>query len=136
LIDIDTSDKKEQRKFGLVMGAAIALLGGARYALHGFETVPANFFIVAGVFAALGLVAPKALQPVFVAWMKLALVLNWVMTRVFLAFAFYCVITPTRFFVTLFGEDPLKRAYLPESESYWEEPDDQPDDLASYKNQF
>lgn len=136
MIDIDTSDKTEQRKFGLVMGVAISILGGIRYAIHGFEQVPTYFFIVAGVFAVLGLVAPKLLQPVFYLWMKLALVLNWVMTRVFLAFAFYCVVTPTSFFVRIFGEDPLKRAWLPPSDSYWEDAEDQPDDLDSYKNQF
>jgi len=136
MIEIDTSDKKEQRKFGLVMGVAFALLGMVRYALHGFEQVPLRLFIVAAVFAVLGLVAPKSLQPVFWVWMKLAMGMNWVMTRVFLAFAFYFIVTPTRLFVLKFGSDPLKRAWLPPSESYWEEPEAQPDDLDSYKNQF
>lgn len=136
MIEINTSDKNEQRKFGLVMGAAIAIIGGIRFCLQGFEEVPVRFFVIAALFTALGLLAPKLLQPVFWVWMKLAMVLNWVMTRIFLAFAFYCVITPTRFFVMIFGDDPLKRAWLPKTASYWEEPEAQPNDLDSYKNQF
>lgn len=136
MIDIDTSSRKEQRNFGLVMGAAFAVLGLIRWGLHGFEGFPWIFFSIGAVFAVLGLVAPPVLKPVFVAWMKLATVLNWIMTRVFLGVAFFLLITPVRLIIKVFAEDPLKRAWRPEAESYWEEPDEQPKDIRRYKNQF
>ena len=136
MLYIDTSDKWEQRKFGLLMGVIIALIGLVRWAIHGFSDFPVYFFVVAGVFFGLGLVAPVALKPVFLAWMKLAVVLNWIMTRVMLGLAFYLMITPVRFVIKVFGEDPLKRAYLPEVETYWEEAEDQPEEFDRYRNQY
>ncbi len=136
MLDIDTSDKKEQRKFGLVMGVAIALLGLLRYALHGFEHFPLYFFIVAAVFAAFGLVFPKALQPVFVVWIKFALVLNWIMTRVFLTITFYLMMAPVRVILQLFSDDPLKRAFKDAKETYWEDAEEQPKEFERYRQQF
>jgi len=135
---INTSDRREQRKFGLVMAAAILVLGMIRWLLHGvaWAVFPAYFVIVAGVFLVLGLAAPRALQPIFVLWMKLAFVLNCIMTRVLLALAFYLMITPVRVLVRIFGEDPLKRTWLPGSESYWEPPEEQPKEFDRYRNQF
>lgn len=136
MIHIDTSDRTEQRKFGLVMAAAITVLGTIRWALHGFTELPVYWYGVAAVFLALGLVAPPVLKPVFVLWMKLAVVLNWIMTRLFLGFAFYAMITPVRLCIRLFGEDPLKRQWKAPGDSYWEEPEDQPQDLDRYRQQF
>ncbi len=136
MIDIDTSSKSEQRKFGIVMGIAISVLGLIRFALHGFEHIPTNFFIVAAVFFLLGLIVPKVLQPIFVIWMKFALALNWVMTRVLLTLAFYLMITPVRVLVQIFSEDPLKRQWPPVGESFWEEPEEQPEEFDRYRNQF
>jgi hypothetical protein len=131
---VDTSDPKELRKFGLVMAAAFLSLGGLRFGWHGaFPWVPAS---LAGTFLVLGLAAPRVLGPVYAAWMKFALALNWTMTRVLLTAAFYGLITPTAVFHKLFASDPLKRAWEPDAESYWEPPDSQPDDLEQYKNQF
>jgi hypothetical protein len=136
MIDIDTSSKKEQRKFGLLMAAAITVLGLLRYALHGFAQFPVGFFGVALLFAILGLIAPRVLQPALVGWLKFAIALNWVMTRLLLGFAFYLMFTPVRFIIRIFGEDPLKRQWLPGASSYWEEPEEQPDDFERYRNQF
>ena len=135
-IDIDTTDKKEQRKFGLLMAAAIIVLGLIRWAFHGFNVFPINFFIVASVFLILGLLLPKALKPVFDIWLRFAVVLNWFMTRLFLTVAFYLLIVPIGIIFRLFGEDPMKRKWKPESDSYWEEPEEQPSDFNRYRKMF
>jgi hypothetical protein len=136
MLHIDTSDRKEQRKFGVVVGIAFLLFGLLRWWLHNFEHIPVVFFSLGGVLITLGLVAPPLLKPVFIAWMKLAIVLNWIMTRVFLSVAFYLMITPARWMIHYFGEDPLKRAYLPESETYWEKPDYQPRTREEFRRMF
>jgi hypothetical protein len=139
---IDVTNRSEQRKFGLVMAAAIAVLGFVRVALHwyfwgGAFHWPVWFLAVAAVFLVLGLVLPRALQPVFRAWMGLALVLNVVMTHVLLTLAFYLLITPFRPVARIFGGgDPLKRDLDPEQASYWEEAEDQPTELERYRQQF
>lgn len=140
MLDIDTSSKTEQRKFGLVMAAAISILGllraVIRFALHGTLANPLWFFIVAVPFLALGLIWPKGLKPVFVAWIKLALVLNWIVTHVLLTVVFFLIIIPMGIVMRLFSEDPLKRKWLPQANSYWEEPEEQPEAFDRYLNQF
>ncbi len=136
MLNIDTSSRREQRNFGLVMGAAFGVIGLLRWAVHGLEDFPAVFLAIGVVFAILGLLAPRVLKPLFVAWMKLATVLNWVMTRLFLGAAFYLIITPVRLIVKIVADDPLKRAWLPGAETYWEEPEEQPEDIRRYRNQF
>ena len=68
--------------------------------------------------------------------MKFAPVLNWIMTRLLLSIIFYLMITPTRVLMRIFSDDPLKRRFEPDAETYWEEPDEQPDDPARYENMF
>jgi len=137
MVKPDTSSRVEQRKFGLVMAAAFCLLGLLRWAIHHFSAFPVWFFVVAAVFAVLGLVAPRVLQPVFVVWMKLAEALNWFMTRVFLTVAWWLIITPTSLIMRLGRkEDPLKRAWLPASDTYWEPAEEMGEGVESFKNQF
>lgn len=136
MIDIDTSSPAEQRKFGMVMAVAIIALGLLRYIFRGFEQFPLWFFIVAAVFGGLGLLWPRALKPVFIAWMKFALVLNWIVTHFLLTVVFFCIIVPMGIAMRLFGEDPLKRKWLPQNDSYWEEPEEQPEEFDRYRNQF
>lgn len=136
--NIDTSDRTEQRKFGLVLAVAFVILGTIRWALHGFDTeaLPWPLYTIAVFFFLPGLVYPPVLRPVFILWIKLAIVLNWIMTRVVLTLAFVFMITPTRVMITLFGDDPLKRKWHPEAETYWEAPEDQPKELERYHQQF
>ena len=131
---IDTSDRREQRNFGLVMAAAIVVVTLIHWALRGHLSVWP--FYVSGVFIALGLILPVALEPVFWAWMKFAEAVNWIMTRLLLSIVFFLMITPMRPLVRLFSGDPLKRRFEAEAASYWEEPEDQPDDPERYANMF
>jgi Saxitoxin biosynthesis operon protein SxtJ len=131
----DATNRKEQRNFGLLMAGALTAIGLFRWWRHGGEA-PLWLFAVAAGLAVLGLVFPRSLRWPLYVWFKFALALNWVMTRILLALAFILLITPTRFLVKWFGEDPLKREWLPDADTYWEEPDEHPDELERYLNQF
>ena len=135
---VDISNRREQRNFGLVMAGALTVLSFLRWGFRGFAWVamPTWLWAAAVGFLVVGLLWPPALKPIFWLWMRLALALNWLMTRVFLCLAFYLLITPTRVLVKIFSEDPLKRKWLPSSESYWEAPEEQPTDVARYRDQF
>ncbi len=134
-MNIDTSDKKQQRNFGIVMAVAITALGLIRWALHR-EAAPLCFFYVAAAFLSVGLVAPRALRPVLAAWLKFAIMLNWTVTHVLLTAAFFGMIVPTRVIIRLFGNDPLNRTWDAEASTYWEEPEEQPAEFERYLNQF
>ena len=155
-MNVNISDKKEQRKFGLLMAIAIAVLGLIRWWWHGLGPLPLNFFYVAAAFAILGLIVPGVLKPVFFVWIRFSIALNWVVTRVLLTLAFFLMIVPTRIILRLAGKDPLNRAWRPEGEvvvvcdghdvdndsrvvtvdTYWEEPEEQPTEFERYLNQF
>ena len=134
-MNIDTRDRKEQRKFGIVMAVAITVLGLIRWALHGGPP-PVGFFAVAGVFLVFCLILPSLLRPVLVVWLKFSLAMNWVMTRVLLTLAFFTLIVPTRLILILARKDLLNRAWDPQAQSYWEDAEEQPEELERYLNQF
>lgn len=135
-MEVNFSDKSEQRKFGIVMAVAITVLGAIRWALHGFHAFPKWFLIIAAVFLVLGVVAPRVLKPVLIVWMKFALAINWVMTRLILTIAFVFMMLPAGIIMKLMGKDPLNRAWTPDATTYWEAPEEQPTELERYYNQF
>ena len=119
MIDIDVKNKNEQRKFGLVMGAAFGALTLVRWSHHRWSAGEwgAPSYILLGIgaaFAVLGLAAPKALQPIFWTWIKFAIGVNWFMTRLFLSIVFFIFITPVRLVRAMIGVDALKRKLDPE----------------------
>lgn len=141
MIDIDTSDRKEQRNFGLLMAGAFVVLGFMRWGLHwrGSEEMPGlpyGFLVVAGVFLVLCLLAPTALKPLFDLWIKLALILNWVMTHFLLSVSFFLTVLPIGILMRLFGKDPLNRALDKNTTSYWQKAEDRSDEPDRYTKQF
>lgn len=132
--DPQNPTRTDLRNFGLLMFAAFTMIGCLRWWLKGY--VPLILFGVAIVFLVFGLALPNLLKSVFRAWMKFALALNWVMTRVLLTIAFYGLITPAAIVYRFVSGDPLKRKWDPAATTYWEAPDDQPREIEAYKNQF
>ena len=141
MIDIDTSDPKEQRNFGLVMAAAIVVLGLIRWGLHwrgadGMPTPPYYYVGVSGVLIVLGLLVPRALQPFFVVWIQIATVLNWLVTHVVLSICFFFTVVPIGILIRLFGSDPMNRALDKDAVSYWQDAENQSVDPERYTKQF
>jgi hypothetical protein len=135
-MDIKPPNKRDLRAFGLIMAGAIIVLGGIRWWLHGFAGFPVWYCVVAGIFLLAGLLVPESLRPVYWVWMRFALVLNWVITRVVLITIFTLMIIPGRLALLIKRHDPLKREWLNDTETYWEEPEEQPAEFDRYLNQF
>ncbi len=134
MMDIDVNSTSEQRKFGIVMAAAFCLLTGVRWLITGHLTL--WLFYIALPFLLLGIVAPGLLRPVLAIWMKFALALNWVMTRVLLTVAFVLVLTPTALILRVLGKDPLNRSWKPDQATYWEDAEPQSRKIGPYYKQF
>ncbi len=99
------------------MLAAFGVLGGV---LLWRERAAAPYLLaVAALFGLAGLFVPAALRPVEKAWMKLALVLSAVMTRVILTVAFVLAITPVGLVLRLMGKDLLALRRDSTLPSYW-----------------
>ena len=110
---------RELRKFGLVMFVPLALIGGLmiwRGRIEGAYWM----FGIAAFFLVSGVVFPKILAPIEIAWMALAKVLSVVMTYVILTLTFYIVITPTGVLMRLLGKDLLNKRWKSSRPSFWE----------------
>ncbi|MFH0986162.1 MAG: SxtJ family membrane protein [Candidatus Omnitrophota bacterium] len=111
------SSKKKLREFGLLVGGVLCALGillfwrGKGHFLY--FLAPGTFLVVAGV------VIPSILKPFQKAWMTLAVLMGWVMTRVILSALFYFAITPIGLILRLTGKDLLDQRLEPKKNSYW-----------------
>jgi hypothetical protein len=113
----DTSEKKELRNFGLIVGGLFALIGAWPLIRHG-ETLHVWALVLASFLVPLGLLMPAVLRPIFKVWMKVGHVMGWVNTRIILGILYFGLITPMGMVMRLFGWDSMRRALLQDVETY------------------
>lgn len=107
----------ELRRFGLLVGGVLVglgLLAWQRYPTAGPVLVGLGVLMVGA-----GLVWPRRLKWVYVAWMGLGLVLGHVVSTVLLVLIFYLVVTPLGLLARALGKDFLDRKWDAQSPSYW-----------------
>ena len=102
------TDKKTLRKFGIIMAIAFLVISSLLFFRHK-HTGSAHSLIIACIFFIIGLVLPALLKPVYIVWMRFAVILGWVNTRIILVILFYLVFTPIGLVMRLFRIDPLER---------------------------
>jgi hypothetical protein len=124
----------ELRRFGLTVGTAFAVLGAVSW-WRGHETPPLVLWTLAGLLILPGLVVPAALGPVQRGWMRFALVVGEVNSRIILTVVFYLIVFPVGFVLRRF-RDPLDRSLAQAGESSWMKRSSVPVDRARYERQF
>ncbi len=109
--------RRELRKFGFVMAAALAVLA----ALLLWRHRPAGPYVggLALLFAAAALAVPQLLRPIEKAWMTLAGWLSVVMTYVVLTLAYFLLVTPLGVIRRFGGRDPLHLRLDRSAKTYW-----------------
>lgn len=113
-----TSENREERNFGLLVGGILLLLG-AWWTYRGkFGAAGPSLSVAGGVLVMLGAVAPALLRGPFKAWMAMAEMLSAVTTRVILFLVFFLVFLPVGSIRRLLGADPLRRR-APRTGSSW-----------------
>ncbi len=128
-------DKKTLRKFGITMGLAFLVITGLILFRHRHSILPPA--VISLLFFILAIIWPLLLKPIYILWMKLALVLGWVNSRLLLITIFYLVFAPISLALKLFKVDPLDRGIEKRKGSYWKEKEKkQVDDKLSYERQF
>ncbi|QXD16338.1 DUF4407 domain-containing protein [Rhodocaloribacter litoris] len=133
---IEAGDR-QVRAFGWLVGGVLVALALGLAWRRGWTpgALPVGLGVAGAVLALGGWLAPRLFRPLYRAWMGLALVLGFVMTRVVLTLVFYLVVTPIGLLLRLFGRDPLQRRRDPAASSYWIEKtyrDDTPRRLEKY----
>ena len=128
------SEKSDLRKFGLIVGIVLGVLGGLLW-WRGKDTW-LIFIYISGALIILGLALPRILRPLQKAWMTLAVIMGWFMTRVILSILFYLVFTSIGLFSKLFGKQFLDLKYNNGRESYWIKREPRPFNKSNYEKQF
>jgi hypothetical protein len=125
---------KDLRNFGLTVGIVILLI--AFFLI--WKQKPSQFYFFSiGVFLVLsGIFFPSILRPLNKAWMTLAVLLGWVMTRVILSLLFYLVITPISLIARISGKHFLDLKIDKSRTSYWEKRKNSVSSPADYERQF
>ena len=116
--EIKKLDKKGLRDFGLLIGGLIGVLFGLAVPLLRRHSLPWWPWAICAVLVVLALVAPKALNPIYHAWMQFGILLNKIETPIVLGIVFYLIVWPMGIIKNLFGEDAMRRKLNPKMDTY------------------
>jgi len=129
------SSRRELRKFGFVMAGALAVIGGLL--LWRDKPYYMYFFGCSVLLAVPGALLPTILKPIQKAWMTLAVIMGWIMTRVILCVLFFLVLTPIALLMRLLGKDVLNMNFESgSSTSYWIPKQSDQSEERDYQRQF
>jgi hypothetical protein len=128
------SEKKDLRNFGITFGVVLGLLGGALWWKE--KDTYTLFLILSTVFFFFGIVLPGLLKPLQKAWMTLAVVLGFFMTKVILSILFYLVFTSIGLGGRIFGRKFLVLKIDASKKSYWSYRKKEPFNKSNYERQF
>jgi hypothetical protein len=128
------SGSRELRQFSWLVGGIFLLIGAAGWHFDkGWFEIP---LWIGGPLFALGSLIPIVVKPFYYAWMGLAVVMGFVMTRVLLTVFFVVVICPVGFFFKLIRRDALHRKLDRGASTYWIEKEYLIPDRSRYEKFF
>ena len=113
------SHRKQLRNFGLLMGAAFLIFAAINWKIGG--SVHGMVAILGAGFLILGDGAPLSLSLFYTLWMKLAGVLQVIMTAIILTFVFYIILTPLALTARLCGKKFLDLGPEEGTLTYWKQ---------------
>lgn len=124
------------RSFGMVFAGVFALIG-LWPMLAGSGPVRVWSLAIAGLFAILALMAPKALAPLNRLWFRLGHLLGRIVAPIVMGLVFFVAVTPTALIARLFNKDfLLLDERLKNRTSFWIDREQSPEQSSSMKNQF
>ena len=102
-------NKKLLRQFGLLLSSGLALIFGLLLPWLTGSYWPTWPWVVSFFFAAVSLIFPASLKPLYCVWMRVGDILSWFNTRLILGFIYFLVFTPISLFFRLSGRDAMQR---------------------------
>lgn len=110
-------DVSSDRSFGLVMSAALLVVG--LWPLVSGRPVRPWALVAALVLAAFALFAPRVLRRPNLLWAKLGLLLGKVVSPVVLGVLFFLMLAPFGLVMRALGKDPLRLTLDRDATTYW-----------------
>lgn len=115
--DSEAPPLPSERSTGLVFAAA-SMIGAILLRNSTLAALPYSLALISAGFLAASLLAPKRLTRLNVAWFKLALLLNKIVSPVVMAVLFATAIVPFGLAMQL-KRDPLRKRRDPHGGSHW-----------------
>ena len=124
--EIPELDAAGLREFGLITGGLVVGIFGLGFPLlfRGLEALTSHTtgqLVAWGVGVLLilwSLLAPASLRGPYRGWMRFAMIIGSVVSRIVLGFVFYLVVLPTGLIMRAVGNDPMRRKSDPQADSY------------------
>ncbi len=120
-IEYKVPNAKDLRKFGLMMAVVICLFSLIAVWKQHWITVYVLWSIAGIVFLLPAIVYPQFLSPIHKYWMKFAMVLGWINSRIILSLVYYLLFTPISLIQKVIKRDALERRFHEDSDSYWDD---------------
>ncbi|MDP2905510.1 MAG: SxtJ family membrane protein [Candidatus Omnitrophota bacterium] len=122
------------KKFGMTMAVAFLVIAAVVFLRR--RHAPLSLLVISGSFFVLGIALPAILKPVYAAWMKLAVILSWINTRIILLILFYLILTPIGLIMRVFGKGTLDFKIEKNRDSYWQKKEKKPFSTLDCQRQF
>ncbi len=102
---------------------------------HGYANVSLLLWGLGGGVGLLGVIAPRAVRPIYLAAVYATFPIGFVLSHVILAVVYFGIFMPIGLLMRLLGRDPLQRRFEPQRSTYWRQrPPARP--AASYLKQY
>jgi hypothetical protein len=115
--DLDPSPGPSDRAFGLLFAAICGAV--ALFTAWEEERFAVGWALAATALLALAVLAPPLLGSANRAWRWFSLQLSRFVNPIIMCVMFFVVLTPIGIVMRLFGNDPLRLRFDPQTPSYW-----------------
>lgn len=122
------------RSFGFTFATVFGLVGA--WMLWRSNEYFVAAIATAAAFLVVALAVPRLLHPLNVAWMRLAALLNRIVSPIVMGAIYFAVLTPVAVAMRLRGRDELRRRFEPELSTYWIKRDPPGPDGSTFPRQF
>ncbi|MEZ4752903.1 MAG: SxtJ family membrane protein [Bdellovibrionota bacterium] len=128
--------RRHVAEFAIVFALISAVIGGVIVYKHGIVSRSLYWFAAAFILLVLGYRLPQVLHPFWKGWMKLANILNKLVTGLILSIMWMIVLVPIAFILKLIGKKVMDLSYDPQAKSYWEDREVKLHDFTLIERQF
>ena len=104
------------RSFGFLFFVVFLII--ALWPLYAGYEIRIWSILLSLIFLILAIIKPKILSPLNRIWIRFGIFLSIIVSPIVMGLVFFGVLTPTAFFIKLFGKDLLRKKYSDEK-SYW-----------------
>jgi hypothetical protein len=130
----DATAAPSERKFGLALGVVLALIALIKVIERSSWSLVWD--ALAAVLIGCALLRPQLLSAPNRLWLKLGLLMHWIVNPIIMAILFYGTILPVGLLMRALGKDPLRLRLDKTATSYWLPRSDERSPSEAMRQQF